>query len=150
MVALAGPHRTSVTRSSSAPARSHSTRSTPPTSTHADAVLIVDQLEELFTPGCSPEDRRRSCAHRRASGRCVVTVQADLFGDLVRSRFRPPAGDEPSPARRARDEDLKRVEEPRRCGLGVEPDSPNSSSPNSATPGALLLGHALREAWSRR
>src|SRR4029079_9730773 len=50
---------------------------------HADAVLIVDQLEELFTLGCTPEDRAAFIARIDAHpGGSVVTVRADLYGEF--------------------------------------------------------------------
>ena len=65
---------------------------------HADAVLIVDQLEELFTLGCSPEDRAAFIArHRRAPGR----LRGDRAGrPLRRIRRRSPIS--PAGWRRAR------------------------------------------------
>ena len=48
-----------------------------------DAVLIIDQLEELFTLGCTPEDRAAFVARIDAHpGGCVVTVRADLYGEF--------------------------------------------------------------------
>ena len=121
-----------------------------------DAVLIVDQLEELVTLCHDPCERAAFVDEVVAHpGGLIVTVRADLYGefgafDELADRLASsqvllgPLGEQ----------ELRRaVQEPaRRCGLTVEEGLADVIAADlEDAPGALpLLGHALREAWLRR
>ncbi len=124
----------------------------PPT----DAVLIVDQLEELVTH-CDDPAEREVFVHRIVNhpGGLVVSLRADLYGEF---------GAYPELATQlaashvllgplGRDDVIRAVLEPAgRCGLTVEDGLAELVAEELGdAPGALpLLGHALREAWIRR
>ena len=121
-----------------------------------EAVLIVDQMEEMVTL-CADGDERAAFVAALTSrpGGVVVTLRADLYGELA---VHPDLAE-----RLAQSQvllgplgpaDLARaVTEPaRRCGLVVEPGLAELIwNELGDEPGSLpLLGHALREAWQRR
>jgi WD40 repeat protein/class 3 adenylate cyclase len=123
---------------------------------HPHHVLVVDQLEELVTL-CDDEAARARFVETALAhpGGMVVTVRADLYGDLAGL---------PELAERLADSQVllgpmddadvvRAVEEPaRRCGFDVEPGLAEVVVRELGhAPGALpLLGHALRETWLRR
>jgi WD40 repeat protein len=121
-----------------------------------EAVLVVDQLEELVILCRDPEERAAFVdAVLGHPGGLVVTVRADLYGEF---------GSFPELARQLASSQvllgplgtpdlLRAVNEPaRHCGLAIEEGLAEVISAELGdAPGALpLLGHALREAWLRR
>jgi WD40 repeat protein len=121
-----------------------------------DAVLVVDQLEELVTLCRDAQERAAFVDALLAHpGGLIVTVRADLYGefavfpDLARllassQVLLGPLG----PA-----ELVRAVNQPaRRCGLVVEDGLADVIAAELGdAPGTLpLLGHALRETWLRR
>jgi class 3 adenylate cyclase/WD40 repeat protein/tRNA A-37 threonylcarbamoyl transferase component Bud32 len=123
---------------------------------HPDAVLTVDQLEELVTTCRDPAERAAFVdAIVDRPGGLIVTVRADFYGefgtfaDLARQLASSqvllgPLG----PA-----DVIRAVREPAlRCGLEIEDGLAEVIAAELGhAPGALpLLGHALREAWLRR
>ena len=123
---------------------------------HERRALVVDQLEELMTLCQDERERVRfveaMLAHR---GGTVVTVRADLYGELARhAELAERLADSQVLLGPMDDADLVRaIEEPaRRCGLEVEAGLAETVVRELGhAPGALpLLGHALRETWLRR
>jgi class 3 adenylate cyclase/WD40 repeat protein len=121
-----------------------------------EAVLVVDQLEELVILCRAPEQRTAFVdAMLGHPGGLVVTVRADLYGEF---------GSFPELARQLASSQvllgplgtpdlIRAVNEPaQRCGLVIEEGLAEVISAELGdAPGALpLLGHALREAWLRR
>jgi class 3 adenylate cyclase/WD40 repeat protein/energy-coupling factor transporter ATP-binding protein EcfA2 len=122
----------------------------------SETTLVVDQLEELFTL-CSDEAARATFvdAVMAHPGGVVVTVRADLYGELGRyaELARRVAESHVLLGPLGADEVIRAVEEPAaRCGLHVERGLAEVIATElGSAPGALpLLGHALRETWRRR
>ena len=125
----------------------------------APGLLLVDQLEELFTQGADPVARRAAVAllgaHLDNGGAVVTSLRADFYGRLV---------DEPTLARLVQDSQLlvgpmedaelkDAIEVPAAAaGLLLEPGLVQTVMRDVAgRPGALpLLSHAMRETWRRR
>ncbi len=123
---------------------------------NADAVLVIDQLEELVTLCHDPSERAAFVDEVVAHpGGLIVTVRADLYGefgafDELAGRL---AASQVLLGPLAEQELRRAVHEPaRRCGLAVEDGLADVIAADlEDAPGALpLLGHALREAWLRR
>jgi class 3 adenylate cyclase/tRNA A-37 threonylcarbamoyl transferase component Bud32/WD40 repeat protein len=123
---------------------------------HDDAVLVVDQLEELVTLCHDPAEQEyfvdTLVAHR---GGLVVAVRADLYGEFgAFSDLADRLASSQVLLGPLTDADLRRaVQEPAlRCGLEVEDGLAEVIATElGEAPGALpLMGHALREAWMRR
>jgi energy-coupling factor transporter ATP-binding protein EcfA2 len=121
-------------------------------------LLVVDQLEELFTL-CLDEGERQDFVHRllelAGTLRVVLTMRADFWGECAAYR-------ELSDLMKARQEligpmdgrELRRSMEQQanRVGLRFEADlAARILDDVSSEPGAMpLLQHALRELWRRR
>ena len=125
--------------------------------TAPDAVLVVDQLEEVVTL-CRDHDEQAAFLDAVRSGStagAVVTVRADLYGELAGfGEFsRMLAANHVLVGPMGPDELARTVTEPAaHAGLQVEtglPDLVVNELHNQ--PGSLpLLAHALRETWLRR
>ena len=119
-------------------------------------LLVVDQLEELYTQCDDAERRERFVANLLARpGPVVIGLRADFYGELSTDADLAAAV-----ARNQvllgpmRDDDLRRaIAEPARLvGLRLEPGLVDLVLRDVAgEPGALpLMSHALRETWERR
>ncbi len=125
-------------------------------------VLVVDQLEELFTLGRSDDERRffldaLAGVVTEARGRAVViiAVRADFYGRLAAyGRFSAAVRDHQVLIGAMNEQDLtSAIEQPAlAAGLSVEPGLARVIVQDVAgEPGALpLLSHALLETWKRR
>jgi WD40 repeat protein len=121
-----------------------------------DAVLVVDQLENLVTLCQSPKERKAFIDNIvDHPGGLAVALRADRYGEFARfGEFAQLLSSCQVLLGQLDDDELTRavVEPARRCGLAMEDGVPElvaTELPN--TPGTLpMLGHALREAWVRR
>jgi WD40 repeat protein len=125
-------------------------------------VLVIDQLEELFTLGRSDEERQLFLeallgAVAQGDGRAVVVaaVRADFYGRLAGyAAFAAAVRDNQVLVSAMSDLELKRaIEQPASAaGLSTEPGLAEVMVQDLAgEPGALpLLSHALLETWKRR
>jgi class 3 adenylate cyclase/WD40 repeat protein/tRNA A-37 threonylcarbamoyl transferase component Bud32/energy-coupling factor transporter ATP-binding protein EcfA2 len=119
-------------------------------------LLVVDQLEELYTQ-CHDGERRSRFLQAVLSrpGAVVIGVRADFYGELSADPGLAGAVAENQVLLGPmRDEDLRRAicEPARLAGLRLEPGLADLVLRDVAgEPGALpLMSHALRETWERR
>ena len=128
----------------------------------ARVVLVVDQLEELFTL-CRSEDERQffldalvaTIADPHSRAVVIVAVRADFYGRLsAYAGFAGAVGDNQVLVGAMSEHELRRaIEQPAyAAGLSVEPGLAEVIIHDlAAEPGALpLLSHALLETWKRR
>ena len=121
-----------------------------------DALLVVDQLEDVFTLCHSQPDRAAFLdAIVDHPGGLAVTVRADFVDEFaVFSEFAQLLSSCQIVLDRLDGDALTRaIEEPaRRCGLALENDlAALAAAEIGDAPAALpMLGHALRETWLRR
>jgi WD40 repeat protein/class 3 adenylate cyclase len=125
----------------------------------ADRLIVVDQLEEVFTL-CRDEDERRAFvdALLDAAGRgtlVIVVVRADFYGHCAAyPRLAKALEDRQALVGPMSEEDLRRaIERPaEHAGLLLEPGLVEGILRDVVgQPGALpLLSHSLLETWKRR